>query len=250
MTVTKFNQPKVYLISKPVLNNPGILEFLNDEKTEWDTDFPTDGDGLVEFAGRVCYVSFGKKQGRRKNNEYIGNLVKHGHGSVLEHANYTFLIAKASRGFTHQMVRHRAGFSFSQESTHFINYSEDLRVKKEPGIQLSASLEEYINDHHINTQFLYNKYVAELMDKGMKKKEACGRARGLLPIAMESKITVTGNLRAWRHFMEARGNSANTPEVQAVAIQVFNILKDEAPNSLLGMSINEKGDITSKYRKV
>jgi thymidylate synthase (FAD) len=120
-----YSEPKTYLIAEPKLNWDGINEFFKDYNLSWTEKQTkeTDADKLIEFAGRICYVSFGNKQGRKTNWEYIENLLLSGHGSVLEHANYTFLTTKASRGFTHEMIRHRAGFAYSQESTQYINYS-------------------------------------------------------------------------------------------------------------------------------
>lgn len=71
----------------------------------------TDGERLCEYAGRICYMSQHNPAGRT-TAEYLANIKAHLHGSVLEHANYTFLLEQVSRSLTHELVRHRAGFAY------------------------------------------------------------------------------------------------------------------------------------------
>lgn len=113
----------VTLLSRPVFGE-AYLNFLRAHLPAHDAfwqqdDRATDAERLVEFAGRVCYLSFGHRQSPRSNAEYIANLIRRGHHSVLEHAAWTFVLAGVSRAFTHQLVRHRVGFSFSQLSQQY-----------------------------------------------------------------------------------------------------------------------------------
>src|SRR5206468_9485234 len=95
----------------------------------WQTDTEVGGERLIEVAGRVCYMSFGL--GRKTNAEYIGHLVSVGHGSVLEHAVWNFIITGVSRSFTHELIRHRAGFGYSQLSQRYVDESEANYVEPE-----------------------------------------------------------------------------------------------------------------------
>jgi thymidylate synthase (FAD) len=105
---------QIYKISSPRFNVQQFLDFLRDADQVWNrTVAATEAEELVEAAGRICYMSFGEKQSPRSNGDYVRNLVRQGHESVLEHVNWTFLLAGVSRAFTHQLVRHRVGFSFS-----------------------------------------------------------------------------------------------------------------------------------------
>src|SRR5213082_2947479 len=61
---------------------------------------------------------------KRHTREYLENIKKQGHGSVLEHANYSILIEGVSRSLTHELVRHRAGFAYSQLSQRYVDESE------------------------------------------------------------------------------------------------------------------------------
>ena len=251
-----FTDPKVYLIAEPKINWEGVRQFLGDmdnyskktvneawiegTKPSWHSDH-SDADLLPEFCGRMCYCSFGERQGRTSNQAYLENIIKSGHGSVLEHANFTFLITQCSRGFTHEMVRHRAGFAYSQESTHYIDYNEengrivlDVRLEGSGGfVGLGHAMEEVSK----KALQVYEEVYQSLKSKGYKKKEACSMARQVLPIGIEAKIAFTANIRAIRHFCLTRGNLENVLEIRKVAVEVFKIMLDKAPNSMQGLSL-------------
>jgi thymidylate synthase (FAD) len=98
---------KVTLLARPVFgeHRAFLSNHLPPENAHWREDGnATDAERLVEFAGRVCYLSFGGQQSPRSNAEYIANLIRHGHDSVLEHAAWTFVLAGVSRAFTHQLA--------------------------------------------------------------------------------------------------------------------------------------------------
>jgi len=230
-----YDEPKVYLLSRPQLNHDGLASFFKDMEAreenyflnQQDKQIPTDGETLAEIAGRICYCSFGASQGRKTNKEYLGNILEQGHGSVLEHANYTFLISQCSRGMTHELVRHRAGFAYSQESTHFRAYTLDnsaFIVPDEGQLREEQNILEELARKSIQT---YEYIYSMLIKQGTPKKIACATARQILPTGLESKIVVTGNMRAWRHFIEARGNKHNVKEIRLVAIKITEVLLQE-----------------------
>lgn len=263
-----YNRPKAYLISKPKLNWEGIREFFNDYETEWtedpekqfkqsiaDKEFKfmnnTDADRLPEFSGRICYCSFGKKQGKKTNRDYLMHIIEMGHGSVLEHSNFTFLVARCNRGLTHELVRHRAGFAFSQESTHYIDYSEETGA-----ICIPENMPNEIEAlKHLKELFrIYQEGYNKLRAKGIAKKDACSTMRNIFPIALESKIVFTANIRALRHFIETRGTIHNVADIRDLAIQVYDILNNECPNAIYGISkftdTDGKFSIETKYKKI
>ena len=100
-------EPSVYLVGRQTVDGAEIDRFLSDHECSWSTDTEVGAEKLSEMGGRVCYMSFGK--GRKTNREYLGNIIGVGHGSVLEHAVWNFVITGVSRTFTHELVRHRAG---------------------------------------------------------------------------------------------------------------------------------------------
>jgi thymidylate synthase (FAD) len=260
-----FDQPEVYLISKPSLNWDGVEEFFKAEygNTDcWTDDGKPAGEGnasdpelLPEFAGRMCYCSFGKKQGRKTNKEYIQNIIEMGHGSVLEHANFTFLVTRCSRGFTHEMVRHRAGFAYSQESTHYIDYcdQDQIKVLIPSSIENEAIRNAYLEAYRATTA-KYGQVFSTLKALGIKKKDICSTVRPMLPIGIESKLCFTGNIRALRHFLEYRCNEHNVLEIRLVAYKVFKILDKECPTLMHGLrsTVHDDGHpiISTDFRKV
>src|SRR5271155_2346704 len=115
----------VYKIGSTQFHAAAFLDFLQHEEQVWNrTTRASEPEELVEAAGRICYMSFGEKQSPSSNEEYVRNLIGQGHESVLEHVAWTFLLVGVSRSFTHQLVRHRAGFSFSQLSQQYYDQSE------------------------------------------------------------------------------------------------------------------------------
>src|SRR2546421_7078340 len=106
-------EPSVYLVGRQTTDADALAAFLADEGATWQTDTEVGGERLAEIAGRICYMSYGK--GRKTNAEFVGHLIDVGHGSVLEHAVWSFVLTGVSRSFTHELIRHRH-FSDSQPS--------------------------------------------------------------------------------------------------------------------------------------
>ena len=115
-------QPKVYLLGRQAVVEEELARFLADEGVVFSTDTNVAPEVLGEIAGRTCYMSFGK--GRKSNREYLENILSSKHGSVLEHAVWNLLITGVSRALTHELVRHRAGFGYSQLSQRYVDESE------------------------------------------------------------------------------------------------------------------------------
>ena len=125
------HEPKVYLLGRQVVDEEALADFLADhDVSHWTTDTEVAGEKLIETAGRVCYMSFQRPR-PGGNKAYIGHMLEVGHGSVLEHAVFNLLITGVSRSLTHELVRHRAGFGFSQLSQRFVDESECSFVEPE-----------------------------------------------------------------------------------------------------------------------
>lgn len=226
--------PRVYLVGRQAIDAEAVDRFLNDHQLSWETDTEVGAEALCEMAGRVCYMSFGK--GRKTNREYLQNIISVQHGSVLEHAAWSFLITGVSRSFTHELVRHRAGFGYSQLSQRYVDERECDFV--EPACiaedaELHTAWEESVRQSHQAycklVEGLARKYKDE-PDPTMRRKLARQAARSVLPNATETKIFVTGNARAWRHFIELRASEHAEVEIRGVAVQVLKLLQQEAPS--------------------
>ncbi len=116
-------RPTVYLVGRQSIDQGEIDRFLDDHDVGgWTTDAGSPGEVLPEVAGRLCYMSF-KKPRPGGNSAYLGHIKEVGHGSVLEHSVWNFIITGVSRSFTHELVRHRAGFGYSQLSQRYVDES-------------------------------------------------------------------------------------------------------------------------------
>ena len=220
-------EPKVTLIARPSFVEPAHLP------VAWQGE-STDGERLAEFAGRLCYMSQHNPAGRT-TAEYLANILKQRHGSVMEHANYTLLLEGVSRSLTHELVRHRAGMAYSQLSQRYVDESEAQFVVP-PAILGDAALEAAWRAQIESAQAAYVALVDQLMeryrwvdDKVHRRKMAREAARGVLPNSTETKIVVTGNARAWRTLLELRSSEGAELEIRRLAVVVIRMLEREAP---------------------
>lgn len=194
----------------------------------------TDGERLAEFAGRLCYMSQ-RNPAQRTTREFLENIKKQGHGSVLEHANYSLLFEGVSRSLTHELVRHRAGFAYSQLSQRYVDES-DAQFVMPPAVIGDAPLESAWIAQVSEAQASYVALVSALMtryawidDKVHRRKMAREAARGVLPNSTETKIVVTGNARAWRTMLEQRTSEGAELEFRRLAVAALRVLQAEAP---------------------
>jgi thymidylate synthase (FAD) len=236
---TIIREPSVYLVGRQQIDEESLGRFLADHHvTRWTTDTDLAGEKLVEVAGRLCYMSFAKPR-PGGNATYIGHILEVGHGSVLEHAVFNFIITGVSRSFTHELVRHRAGFGYSQLSQRFVDESESEFV--EPDViaddpELHSIWFEAISSSQRAYRALAEGLAAKfspIEDKTLRRKKAREAARSVLPNATETKIFVTANARALRHFIEMRGDAAADVEIRKVALKILELLQAESP-SLFG----------------
>jgi thymidylate synthase (FAD) len=222
-----YTEPRISVLARPVFAEPAHLP------VNWIGD-STDGERLAEFAGRLCYMSQ-KNPASRTTREYLENIKKQGHGSVLEHANYSLLIEGVSRSLTHELVRHRAGFAYSQLSQRYVDESDAAFVIP-PAIIGDEALVEAWKSQIESAQATYIALVDKLMtryqwvdDKVHRRKMAREAARGVLPNSTETKIVVTGNARAWRTMLELRSSEGAEFEIRRMALAVLRTLQSEAP---------------------
>ncbi len=235
-----YHEPKVTVLSRPAFSTPEHLP------VQWQGE-STDGERLAEFAGRLCYMSQ-HNPANRSTRDYLENIKKQGHGSVLEHANYSLLLEGVSRSLTHELVRHRAGFAYSQLSQRYVDESEANFVVP-PAIIGDQALESAWSAQIESAQSSYVALVAQLMerygwvaDKVHRRKMAREAARGVLPNSTETKIVVTGNARAWRTMLELRSSEGAELEIRRMAVMVLRVLTQEAPAFFSDFEIYEATD--------
>ena len=233
--LTVVREPRIHLVGRQSVDPAAIEEFLSEHALTWRTDTEVGAEMLAEIAGRVCYMSYGK--GRKTNAEYIANIIESKHGSVLEHAVWNFIISGVSRSFTHELIRHRAGFGYSQLSQRYVDESDASYV--EPPViagdpKLHAAWLNAIETSHAAYLELVEGLVAKFAEQGIagthRRKMAREAARSVLPNATETMIFVTANARALRHFIELRASEGAEAEICRVAIQFLRIMQKESPS--------------------
>ena len=229
-------RPTVYLVGRQTLDKDQIARFLKDhDAANWATDVDVPPEVLPELAGRLCYMSFAKPR-PGGNRGYLDHIKEVGHGSVLEHSVWNFIITGVSRSFTHELVRHRAGFGYSQLSQRYVDESvadfvEPGCIAEDPKLhEIWRSAVEQAQDAYIKLVEGLEQRFAWVEDKTSRRKMARQAARAVLPNATETKIFVTANARALRHFIELRCNEHAEVEIREVATQILEILRKEAPN--------------------
>jgi thymidylate synthase (FAD) len=248
------------IIREPRVTVLARQEFVYPEHIRWESDSDVAGEVVAEFAGRLCYLSFGEDAGlegghksipgRTTNESYLGNILQVKHGSVLEHAVWTLLLEGISRSLTHELVRHRAGFGFSQLSQRYVDES-NIAFVLPPEIEENTRAYEIWSEACEQALEGYRELLAELAvqvgDQGpatMRKKRARQAARAVLPNCAETKIVVTGNARAWRHFMEMRGSAGADMEIRQLATAVLEVMRAEAPHIFGDMHAVDHADGT------
>ncbi len=201
-------EPTVYVMGRQVIDAAELDRFLADHGVAWHTDTEVAAEHLVEAAGRVCYMSFLKPR-PGGNKAYIGHILEVGHGSVLEHAVWNLLFTGVSRSLTHELVRHRAGFGFSQLSQRYVDesiaeYVEPDDIAVDPELhRLWLDAVGHAHRAYVRlTEKLQEKFTDE-PDRTLRRKLARQAARSVLPNATETKIFVTANARALRQLHRA-----------------------------------------------
>ncbi len=209
-------------------------EFLAPPDVPWDTD-ADGGEALVEFAGRACYQSWDKPNPRTATNAaYISHIVDVGHFAVLEHASASFYITGVSRSCTHELVRHRH-FSYSQLSQRYVP-EHDAQVVMPPGLHDDPDLQQIVLEAADASRKAYQEVLAKLEAKladqpnaVLRRKQARQAARAVLPNDTETRIVVTGNFRAWRHFIAMRASEHADVEIRGLAVACLRELAAIAP---------------------
>lgn len=204
-----------------------------------DDAFASDADELAEAAGRLCYLSWNRPNPETATNRgYLANIIRQEHFSVLEHASATFYIDGVSRNFTHELIRHRH-LSFSEISQRYVDVSGAPFVHH-PGYAEVAEHFEGLESHTLGgARDLYKAVVDSLMSRGYKRKEARQAARHILPGGLETKIIVTGNMRAWREVLKKRLSPKADREFQLVANEILKNLRRIAPNSFQDFDLTD-----------
>jgi len=260
-------QPNVFLIARPSIDIAGMRGYLEEvggdswldrRLEEAGSEAALNGaETLAEFGGRACYRSWepglnaNVTRTRTDQKEYFANILASAHGSVLEHANFSFAFRNVSRVATHEIVRHRAGAAYSQESLRYVRLvdigfrvPEVLEPLRNQVIEIVEKLEEFqrsaaeeLKLDEDGTPFHY-------------KKEVTSALRRLAPIGLSTDIIVTMNARTLRHVIEMRTAPGAEEELRTIFDQVAVIAQREAPGLFQDFVKDEEGSWIPTHRKV
>ncbi len=239
----------VVMIAKPDVSTEGLRPFLEGFGDELDfaqyledpTELPP-ASRLLKTAGQTCYASFGPKRTYNENaKRYFDNLTSSGHGSVYEHATFSFLCYGISRSNTHEVVRHRAGTAFSQLSQRYVS-GKVLRFVERPEYHEIPSLHKRFCERIDVAWKEYHEVADELLalqDQGDEKLGAEARtdrrkrvqqtARSVLPNESETLLVLSANVRAWRHMIEMRTDEHAESEIRDLFLRIFLCLRRAEP---------------------
>ena len=265
----------VVLIGRTMTDLSGVKEFLEGYGPELnfgqyleDTTKLTDGTQLAKFAGQLCYTSFSEKRSFNKDaSRYMGHIKESGHGSVLEHPNYNFLMYGISRSNTHELVRHRAGTGFSQVSQRYVSgrvlrfvlrpeYVGDDYLLSKFMDRCATNFAEYheVSDYLVKVQAEGGRAILSAEQKTDLRKKVQQVARSLLPNETEAPVVVSTNGRAIRHVIEMRSNGAAETEIRRAWFKAFLCIRQVDPELFEDYEAVRLEDgtfaVQTKYRKV
>jgi len=257
--------PQVFLIARPSIDVEGMRGYLTDvggeswleRRLEEATGAPNGGELLVEFGGRACYRSWepglnpNVSRVRTDQREYFANILRSAHGSVLEHANYSFALRNVSRVFTHELVRHRAGSAFSQESLRYVRLTDI-------GFRVPPALEPVREQVLAIVERLEEFQVSAAKELGIDadgvpfhvKKEVTSALRRLAPIGLSTDIIWTANARTLRHVIEMRTAEGAEEELRSVFDTIARVMQIEAPGLFQDFVREDDGSWVPEHRKV
>ncbi|MEU5945706.1 FAD-dependent thymidylate synthase [Micromonospora sp. NPDC047465] len=234
-------QPQVKLIAWTHFEAP--------DDVPWSTD-AEGGQALAEFAGRACYQSWKKPNPATATNAgYLAHILEVGHLSVLEHGSVSFYFSGVSRSFTHELIRHRH-FSYSQLSQRYVPERDAAMVEptviaEDPELhkKFVEAAEASVRAYNELLEGLERRF-ADVENATLRRKQARQAARAVLPNATETRIVVTGNYRAWRHFIAMRATEYADVEIRELAVECLRQLQRVAPNVFADFVISALPDGT------
>ena len=227
----------------------GWTHFEPPDDVPWSTD-AEGGQALAEFAGRACYQSWTKPNPVTATNAgYLRHILEVGHLSVLEHGSVSFYLTGVSRSLTHELIRHRH-FSYSQLSQRYVPERNAAMVEPD-AIAADPELHAIFDEAAATAIKAYEELLAGLQRRfadvpnaTLRRKQARQAARAILPNATETRIVVTGNYRAWRHFVAMRASEHADVEIRELAIACLRELQQVAPHVFDDFRISRLADGT------
>ena len=213
------------------------LNWLSERNKTW----PSESEMLIEVAGRTCYESFGTginpniTKVRNEPGEYFRNILSKGDGSILEHASVTFALVWVSRVLTHELVRHRVGTAYSQESLRYVRIQEirmpEWRASVDPK-KLSIEIEQKMTSALKELESQYREIVDNISWDTLsfdEKKGLTSAIRRVLPQGLATVIVFTANHRTLRWLIEMRTTPGAEYEIRMIFGKIAEIILRDYP---------------------
>lgn len=235
--------PQTYFVGATVVDFSELQRYLEDtDQTEFlgaiaaaKAEGISDGEILVSFYAKLCYSALTTKknenisQVRNIHDNLIGTI-KSGHGSVFEHCYLNFTVTNCSRVFTHELVRHRVGTSFSQTSGRYVR-SDKLDLVIDP---ILAPIHEDILQLQEHLEDWYERAVERMGLSNAQlpfdqKKKITSALRRLLPNGQANEIGFGLNLRSLRNLIVLRTSRHAEWEIRLIFNQIADLVRAKYP---------------------
>jgi thymidylate synthase (FAD) len=235
-------KPQVFILAEPKLNEEGVWSWLRangaDPMKVMGRMTGSDAEKVVELAARRCYKSFevglnpNVTRIREHSGQYHENILKVAHGSVTEHANFTVAFEFVSRVFTHELVRHRAGAAYSQESLRYVRLTElgfwtppEIASNEEANALFREAVEYLENCQHKLESIFHEALEGDFSEK----KKLTSAFRRIAPEGLATGIVATFNTRALRHIFEKRTEGVAEVEIRLAIDMLCELLIPRHP---------------------
>ncbi len=241
-------EPKVIKLAETHVDRKALeslLKALGGGAQEWwarkGQAWKSDSELLIEVAGRTCYESFGTglnpniTKVRTDSEEYFRNVLEKGDGSIFEHSTITFALLWVSRVFTHELIRHRVGTAYSQESLRYVRIKEIKMPAwnaSVPAESLSAGMIRKMSDALRELETRYDEIVKEVNWDTLafdQKKRVTSALRRILPQGLSTSIVFTANHRTLRWLIEMRTDPGAEYEIRKVFGEIAEICVRDHP---------------------
>ena len=214
----------------------------------------TDGQALIEFAGRICYESYepglnpNVSKIREDPADYYKNILMKGDGSIFEHASISWAILNVSRVCTHEIVRHRVGTAISQESLRYVRPPElKFWIPDELSGEQRESMEEAVHRAERAYRELEKEIPWEKLSMDHKKR-LTSAIRRILPDGLATNLIWTANHRTLRWVIEMRTDPSAEVEIRMVFDQIADICIRDYPYLYGDFQATDLPDGTKSYK--